>query len=141
VPQGKIKAIITNINRSDQELEKKFPTKPKNQSHQNKIPIMYIISKDTKNAKIIKKCYLQGSVMAFIAGHACQTKMSRTMFLHCPSSSIVPFLPESSWTLYKFWKLYHIMVMIKYGISILRTRIVTVFGIKYDRSQNLRESE
>ena len=74
MPQGKIKAIITNINRSDQELEKKFPTKPKNQSHQNKIPIMYIISKDTKNAKIIKKCYLEGSVMAFITGHACQKK-------------------------------------------------------------------
>jgi hypothetical protein len=57
---------------------------------------MYIISKDTKNAKIIKKCYLEGSAMAIITGHAYQTKISRTMFLHCPLISIVPVLPESS---------------------------------------------
>jgi hypothetical protein len=73
-----------------------YPAKAKNQRHQNKIPIMYIISKDTKNAIIIKKFHLEGGVMAFHTGHACQTKMSRTMFLHCPSLSTVPFLPESS---------------------------------------------
>ena len=34
---------------------------------------MFIISKGTKNAKIIKK-YLVGGVVAFYTGHACQLK-------------------------------------------------------------------
>ena len=70
---------------------------------------MYIISKDIKIAIIIKKCQLEGGVMAFHTGHACQTKMSRTIFLHCPSLSTMPFLPESS---YKFWKLHYTMMVI-----------------------------
>ena len=67
---------------------------------------MYAISKDTKNAKIIKKIHLEGGAMAFITGHACQTKMSnskildlnetRTMFLHRPSLQTVPFSPRNS---------------------------------------------
>ena len=69
------------------------------------------------------KKYLEGGVMAFITGHACQTKISNSKIWNFNESRtmFLPFLPECSWTLHKFWKFYLIMVWIKYGVRILRT--------------------
>jgi hypothetical protein len=57
VPQVEIKAIMTNITRSDQELENFHRKAQKSKSSKQNSYLKYIISKDTKNAKIIKKIF------------------------------------------------------------------------------------
>ena len=140
MPQGEIKAIVANITRSGKKLEN-LPGKSQKSkaSKQNSYYVYHIQG--------YQNCY-NHQKMSFgrwcngLSYWACMpNKNVKNNFFALPFNFNCAFSPRIQLDSEKSWKLYHIMVGIKYGIRILRSKIVTVLGIKYDRSQNLRESE